>query len=80
MTGNQQRKIATTLASSQRVEQGMRLLGAYFGVYIAVGFGYPLVTGESVLESFSKRMGWKHDEQPRIDCQSYNDTEDEGKS
>lgn len=77
MTGQKQ-KLAKSISSSQqqqRMQQGMRLVGAYFGAYALVGFGYPMATGESVLESISKRMGWKPQDEECMDCQSYYDRE-----
>lgn len=56
---------------THNVERGMRILGAYFGTYIAVGFVYPLVVGESVFETASKKIGWKEEGQPNMDCQTY---------
>jgi hypothetical protein len=34
------------------------MLGAFFGAYALVGFVYPVVTGESVLHTAFKKMGW----------------------
>jgi hypothetical protein len=59
--------------ANRNVERGMRLLGAYFGAYIAVGFIYPIAVGESVLETASQRLGWKEKGQPKMDCASYHD-------
>jgi hypothetical protein len=63
---------------SHDVDRGMRMLAAYFGTYIAVGLVYPIVVGESVFET-SKKMGWKKEGQPKIDCQTYYDDDDRKK-
>ncbi len=59
--------------SPRTVERGMRLLAGYFGVYVAIGFGYPLATGESVFETFGKCMGWKKEGEAKMDRESYYD-------
>lgn len=69
------KQAANALASSSRVKRDMRLVGAYFGVYALLGFGYPIATGETALETLSKRMGWKKKDEGRLDCESYYDKE-----
>jgi hypothetical protein len=63
--------------SPKNVERSMRLLAGYFGVYAAIGFGYPLVTGEGVFETFGKYMGWKKEGEAKMDCESYYDKKEE---
>lgn len=70
------KQVVKALTSSQRIERDMRLVGAYFSLYAMIGFGYPIATGESVLETLSKRMGWKQKDQECLDCQSYYDKQD----
>jgi hypothetical protein len=41
------------------VERSMRWLGAYFAVYAAIGFGYPIATGgETLLGTGSRTKKW----------------------
>jgi hypothetical protein len=41
-----------------------------------VGFVYPIVVGESVFETASKKMGWRKEGKPKMDCQTYYDDDD----
>jgi hypothetical protein len=35
----------------------MLMLQGFFGTYFAIGFAYPLYTGENVLHTISKKVG-----------------------